>query len=82
MRASLDNTMAKMAALKARAENGEAYDQMIGKDNAAGNAVVRAAIDGLTAQTRSIEKVVQTLGVKPIKFEGSDSLDKPEQVFK
>lgn len=83
MRAALANTMAKMTVLKARAETkGEAYDQMIGKGNTQGNAVVQAVVDALTAQTKEIEKVVRTLGVKPIQFEGSDSLDKPEKVFK
>jgi putative iron-regulated protein len=79
--ASLDATMAAMGALKDRADNGEAYDQMIGEGNEAGNAVVQAAIDGLTAQTRDIEGAVAVLGLEPIAFEGSDSLDAPEAVF-
>ena len=79
--ASLDATMAAMGALKDRADNAEAYDQMIGEGNEAGNAVVQAAIDGLTAQTRDIEGAVAVLGLEPIAFEGSDSLDAPEAVF-
>ena len=39
----------------------EAYDQMIGEGNAEGNAVVQAAIDGLIAQTRGIERAVALL---------------------
>ncbi len=82
MRAKLDKTLAVMAALKKRAETVEAYDQMIGKDNKAGNAAVQAAIDALTDQTKSIERVVAALKLQPISFEGSDSLDDPAKVFK
>ena len=81
MRAMLDATMAAMGALVKSAEGGEAYDQMIGEGNAAGNARVQAAVDALTAQTRSIEKVVASLGLDKIAFEGSDSLDDPAAVF-
>ncbi|WP_169545667.1 imelysin family protein [Sneathiella aquimaris] len=77
----LDQTVSAMARLKSRAESIEAYDQMIGEGNAAGNAVVQAAIDGLIDQTRSIERAVSTLGLKAIEIEGSDSLDKPSSVF-
>jgi putative iron-regulated protein len=82
MRAKLDATLAKAAALKKRAETIEAYDQMIGKDNKEGNAVVQAVIDALTDQTKSIERVGAALKLQPIKFEGSDSLDDPAKVFK
>ncbi len=81
MYAKLAATEEAMAALKARAENGEAYDQMIGPDNAAGNAVVQNAIDALTSQTQTIEKVVAAMALEPIAFMGSDSLDDPEAVF-
>ncbi len=81
MRAKLDATMAAMGALVKSAEGGEAYDQMIGEGNEAGNARVQAAIDALTAQTKTIEKVVAALGLAKIAFEGSDSLDNPEAVF-
>ena len=81
MRARLDATMVAMGAIVKAAEGGEAYDQMIGDGNEAGNARVQAAIDALTAQTRTIEKVVAALGLAKIAFEGSDSLDNPEAVF-
>ena len=81
MRARLDATMAAMSALVTSAEGGEAYDQMIGEGNAAGNARVQAAIDALTDQTGSIEKAVASLGLDKIAFEGSDSLDSPAAVF-
>ncbi|MCX5517231.1 peptidase [Kaistia defluvii] len=72
-------TTAKMQVLKDTSDKGEAYDQMIGADNAAGNAIVQAAIDGLVGQTRAVEAVVAALGLK-IEVEGSDSLDNPAAV--
>jgi putative iron-regulated protein len=80
--ARLAATHAAMLTLKKRAEAGEAYDQMIGPKNPAGNAVVEAAVEALKIQTKSIQKVVGALGLKAIAFEGSDSLDDPEKVFK
>ena len=80
LRAKLDATMAAMAAMVKRAETVEAYDQMIGEANAEGNATVQAAIDGLTQQTRAIERAVAALDLKSIEFEGSDSLDQPEGI--
>ena len=77
----LDATMAAMTAMKTRGETVEAYDQMIGEGNEAGNAVVQAAIDGLIDQTRSIERVVAALDLGQIELEGSDSLDNPNAVF-
>jgi len=81
LRARLDLTVARMEALKARAEAGEAYDQQIGEGNADGNAAVQAAIDALVDQTRSIERAVVALKLDAIAFEGSDSLDAPDKVF-
>ncbi|AXS42124.1 imelysin family protein [Breoghania sp. L-A4] len=79
--AKLDATMQAMSAMKTRAEEGEAYDQMIGEGNDAGNAVVQAAIDGLVEQTKSIERAVAVLKLDAVAFEGSDSLDNPGSVF-
>lgn len=77
----LDATVAKMEAIKLRADGGEAYDQQIGEGNKDGNATVQAAIDALVDQTKSIERVVATLKLDAIAFEGSDSLDAPDKVF-
>jgi putative iron-regulated protein len=72
----------RLAAIKARADAGtEAYDQMIGEGNAAGNKLVQEAVDSLVAQARAIEAVVAKLGLT-ISVEGSDSLDKPDSVGK
>lgn len=77
----LDATVAKMEAIAARAEAGEAYDQQIAEGNTEGNATVQAAIDALVDQTKSIERAVATLKLDAIAFEGSDSLDSPDKVF-
>ena len=61
---------------------GEAYDQQIAEGNAQGNATVQAAIDALIDQTKSIERAVGSLKLNQIAFEGSDSLDAPDKVFK
>lgn len=81
MMRDLDATMAAMSAMVRAAEDGEAYDQMIGEGNTTGNARVQAVVDALTIQTRTIEKTVQALGLSKIAFEGSDSLDAPNKVF-
>jgi len=77
----LDDTLAKMNAVGARAEGGEAYDQMIGEGNDEGNAVVQAAIDALIAQTRGFERAVALLTLDGVTIEDSDSLSNPDAVF-
>jgi putative iron-regulated protein len=68
--------------MKDRAESVEAYDQMIGEGNDEGNAVVQAAIDGLIAQTRGIERAVALLELgDSVTIEQSDSLTNPDAVF-
>jgi len=77
----LNATVTAMAAMRARGESIEAYDQMIAEGNEDGNAVVQAAIDGLIDQTRSIERGIAALGLGSVALEGSDSLDGPNAVF-
>jgi putative iron-regulated protein len=81
MKAKLQTTLEAMTVMAGRADEGEAYDQMIGEGNEEGNAIVQAAIDGLIDQTRSIERAVALLELDAIDFEGSDSLDNPTAVF-
>ncbi len=82
IRAMLDDTMASMQVIVDSAENdGVAYDQLIGADNALGNAKVMAAVDALVAQTKGFENAVSVLGLDKIAFEGSDSLDNPGAVI-
>jgi putative iron-regulated protein len=81
LRGLLDDTVVRMEAMKTRGDTVEKYDQMIGEGNDEGNAVVQAAIDGLIAQTRGIERVVSLLALEDVTVEGSDSLDNPDVVF-
>ena len=82
IRALLDATLTAMHEMSARAEGGEAYDQMIAEGNEAGNAAVQKAIDGLVAQTRGIERAVALLELgDTVTIEQSDSLTNPEAVF-
>ncbi|NKC31229.1 imelysin family protein [Falsiroseomonas selenitidurans] len=79
MRTRLDATLAAFQAIRTRAETVEAYDQMLGEGNAAGNALLQAGIDALLAQTRTIERIAGGLRLRT-SFEGSDSLDNPAAV--
>jgi putative iron-regulated protein len=81
LKADLQATEATMQHLVQRAEQTEAYDQMIATNNPAGNTVVTAAIDALIQQTASIERAIAALQLGNIALEGSDSLDNPTAVF-
>lgn len=78
---ALEATREAMTALKTRAETIERYDQMLGEGNSDGEAVVQAAIDGLIAQTRPVERLIAALDLGAVQLEGSDSLDDPSAVF-
>ena len=82
MRGKLDVSVARMQDIRDRVAAGEAYDQMIGEGNEAGNAAVEAAIGALIDQTKTIEKIIAALDLGNIELEGSDSLDNPDAVFK
>jgi putative iron-regulated protein len=81
MKEKLAATITAMQAMAKRGETVEKYDQMIGEGNAEGNAVVQAAIDGLVAQAKTVERVIASLELGTIELEGSDSLDNPNAVF-
>ena len=81
VRGALDLTLARFTAMKRRAETVESYDQMIGEANDAGNAVVEAAVQSLIGQTKEFERAISVLKLKPVEFEGSDSLDQPGRVL-
>ncbi|WP_417586671.1 imelysin family protein [Pararhodobacter oceanensis] len=81
MRLRLYETMHALGQIKTAAEAGFAYDQMLERGNAGGEALIMAGVNGLIAQTQSIERVVVALGLDGIAFEGSDSLDDPSAVF-
>ena len=80
IRAAIDASMTRMDAIVKRAEGGEAYDQMIGEDNAEGNETINAAINALIAQAKEFERAIAALDLEAIQFEGSDSLDDPASV--
>ncbi|WP_439105185.1 imelysin family protein [Celeribacter marinus] len=79
--AALDHSVAQLGTLKAAAEAGFSYDQMLARGNVAGEALIMGAVDALVAQTRDIERAVTVLTASAIEVEGSDSLDNPDAVF-
>jgi putative iron-regulated protein len=81
VKAAMADAEAKLRKVKDTADSGKmAYDQMIGDGNADGNQMVQDAIDALIAQTRAIEKAVDSLKIGAVAIEGSDSLDNPSAV--
>ena len=81
MTSKLAVTMAALGKMKEAADNGFAYDQMLERGNAEGEALIMGGVNGLVDQTKSIERVVAALGLNQMEFEGSDSLDNPSAVF-
>ena len=81
MQAKLSITMMALGRIKTAAEAGFAYDQMLERGNAGGEALVMGGVNSLIDQTHTIERVVTSLGLDGIAFEGSDSLDNPNAVF-
>ncbi|MBC7736180.1 MAG: peptidase, partial [Candidatus Saccharibacteria bacterium] len=81
LKSELAATMAALTALKARADTGMAYDQMIAPGNAEGGALIMGTVDALVTQTASIQRAMGALGLAAAGFEGSDSLDNPTAVF-
>ncbi|MBY6116478.1 peptidase [Mameliella alba] len=81
MKGKLAHTMMALGRIKSAAEAGFAYDMMLERGSAAGEALVMGGVNGLIDQTRSIERVVAVLGANGIVIEGSDSLDDPDAVF-
>lgn len=79
--ANLATTMAALGAMKSAADAGMTYDQMIAPGNSKGAALITASVDGLVAQTASVERAVAALGVGAMALNGSDSLDNPNAVF-
>jgi putative iron-regulated protein len=81
MKAKLDTTMGALGEMKAAADGGFSYDQMLARGSEKGEALIMGGVNGLTDQTRTIERIVALLNLSPIEFEGSDSLDDPSAVF-
>ncbi|MBY6202805.1 peptidase [Maritalea mobilis] len=81
MRLRLAEAVRALGAIKAAAEAGFAYDQMLARGSEGGEALIMGGVNGLIAQTQTIERVVTALGLDGIDVEGSDSLDNPNAVF-
>ncbi len=81
LKTELDASVAALGAVKAAAEGGMAYDQMLAAGDAKGEELIMGAVDALVTQTASIDRAVTALGLSKISFEGSDSLDNPNAVF-
>jgi len=79
--AAVDHSVAQLGQIKAAAEAGFSYDQMLARGNAAGEELIMSAVNALVAQTRSIERAVTVLKTGEVSVEGSDSLDNPSAVF-
>ncbi len=72
LKTDLETTEAKLRVLVNSAENGEAFDQLIGPDNSEGQEKVRAAIASLVQQTGSIEKAAAALGISDLNPDTAD----------
>ncbi|QFT96400.1 Iron-regulated protein A precursor [Roseovarius sp. THAF8] len=81
MRTRLSDAVLALGRIKSAAEAGFAYDEMLARGNAGGEALIMGGVEGLIEQTRSIERVVSALELGGIEIEGSDSLDDPSAVF-
>ena len=81
METKLSAAVLALGKIKFAAEAGFAYDQMLERGNAAGEALIMGGVNGLVDQTKTIERVVAALGQDGIEIEGSDSLDNPSAVF-
>lgn len=79
--AAVDHSIAELSRIKAAAEAGFSYDQMLERGNEAGEELIMTAVDALVAQARSVERAVTVLQAGEIELEGSDSLDNPSAVF-
>jgi len=81
MRLRLSEAVQALGRIKTAAEAGFAYDEMLARGNAGGEALIMGGVNGLIEQTRSIERVITALDLGQIELEGSDSLDNPSAVF-
>jgi putative iron-regulated protein len=68
--AQLSATMTRLEAIRAKAESGTAYDQMLAAGNEEGAALIEAAIAALVAQTASVERAMAALGLSGVAFDG------------
>ena len=64
-----------------KAESGNTFDVLIGRDNAQGEEIITRIVDALMEETRTIEKIINELSLVNVSIEGSESLDNPSAVL-
>ncbi|MGA0807169.1 MAG: imelysin family protein [Pseudohongiellaceae bacterium] len=74
MNARLEETHLAMTALVESAKSGAPYDVLIGNGNSAGEAIINRIVTALMEETRSIEKIINSLQLQNVSIEGSSSL--------
>jgi len=74
MNARLEETDLAMTALVEAGEAGNTYDVLIANGNSEGEAIINRIVTALMEETRSIEKVINSLQLQNVSIEGSSSL--------
>jgi putative iron-regulated protein len=74
MNARLEETDLAMTALVDAGEAGNTYDVLIASGNSEGEAIINRIVTALMEETRSIEKVINSLQLQNVSIEGSSSL--------
>jgi len=77
MRARLEATELVMQELVEQGEAGNTYDVLIANGNTAGEELINRVVTALMEETRTIEKIINALGLQNVSIEGSDSLPPP-----
>lgn len=74
MNARLEETELAMTALVEAGQSGNTYDVLIANGNSEGEAMINRIVTALMEETRSIEKVINSLQLQNVSIEGSSSL--------
>jgi putative iron-regulated protein len=74
MSARLESTELAMQAMVEQGEAGKTYDVLIANGNAEGEVLINRAVTALMEETRTIEKIINTLALQNVSIEGSSSL--------
>jgi len=74
MNARLESTELAMTVLVEAGEAGDTYDVLIASGNIEGEVIINRIVTALMEQTRSIEKIINSLQLQNVSIEGSSSL--------
>lgn len=74
MNARVEETSLAMTALVEAGEAGNTYDVLIGNGNIEGEQLINRIVTALMEETRSIEKIINSLQLQNVSIEGSSSL--------